>query len=315
MATINFINSRFVFSLFPNLLAAERPQEDIDINQLIEVIKYGYLKDTIVKLRSAASRDIYDSIKKEQIPCVTLSGTFTRRANNGLVRHSGLMQIDVDKVENYRKIFDLFCGDKYVYVCFRSPGGQGIKAIVKVNPSADTHKSQFLALQQYFKKEYELEIDSLCKDVSRAMLLSYNPEIFCNPGSLVFEEMLMENKENSRVRKPVKTVDSSRHDEKVNPSFTVFDIDLMERIISKVCEKRIDLTATYKDWIKIGYALCTTFGEPGRKYFHDLGGLYPRNTREETDKKYTELLLSNTRQSTIRSIIYLAKRAGIYLNY
>ena len=125
----------------------------------------------------------------------------------------------------------------------------------------------------------------------------------------------MENKTNSHVRKHAKTVDASHHDEKVNPSFTVFDIDLMERIIYKVWERHIDLTTTYKDWIKIGYALCATFGESGRKYFHDLGRFYPRYTSEETDKKYTELLLSKTGQSTIRSIIYLAKRAGIYLNY
>ena len=310
MALIDFKNSGFVFSLFPNLLTVEKPQENIDVNKLVEVIKYGYIKEPITNLRNAGSKEKYDSIKKELIPCVTLSGTFTRRALNGFVNHSGLMQVDLDKVGDYTKTFDLLSRDKYVYVCFRSPGGQGIKAVVKVNPSSETHKSQFLALEKYFNDEYDIEIDSLCKDVSRAMLLSHDPDIFCNPCSDVFPEMFAYKKATGS-EKPFKSSKDKSHPEKVTPYFTVFDIDKIERLIYEVHERRIDLTSTYKDWIKIGYALCSEFGEPGRKYFHDLGNLYPGYRREETDRKYTELLKTNTGQSTIRSIYYLADKAGI----
>ncbi|MCK5278358.1 MAG: hypothetical protein KAK04_07470, partial [Cyclobacteriaceae bacterium] len=51
------------------------------------------------------------------------------------------------------------------------------------------HREQFYAIEKYYKEEFNIEIDKACKDVSRAMLLSYDPEIYWNPHSDVFEEL------------------------------------------------------------------------------------------------------------------------------
>lgn len=53
---IDFINPKFQFSLYPNRITADKPSADIDINQLIEVVKYGYIKDIIRTLRGPISR-------------------------------------------------------------------------------------------------------------------------------------------------------------------------------------------------------------------------------------------------------------------
>lgn len=148
---IDFINSRYTFSLYPNLVTADKPSANIEINQLIEVIKYGYIKDIITTLRGSVSSKEYALIKKDSMPCVTLSGVFTHRDSKNQVTQSGLMQVDIDKVEHYQATFSKLCKDDYIYVCFRSPVGKGIKAIVKIHPSPDTHKSQFQALEKYFK--------------------------------------------------------------------------------------------------------------------------------------------------------------------
>jgi hypothetical protein len=153
ISAIKFINSKFLFSLYPNLVIVEKPTTNIDINQLIEIIKYGYIEDIINILRSSISKEEYNLIKKDSIPCVTLSGVFTHRDSKNLVNHSGLIQVDIDKVEDYEATFSKLCKDNYIYVCFRSPGGNGIKAIVKINPSIETHKSQFKALEIYFKSK------------------------------------------------------------------------------------------------------------------------------------------------------------------
>lgn len=71
---LDFINSTFIFSLYPNLLSADKPSTNIDINQLIEVIKYGYIDDIITSLRSPISKKEYDRIKKDSIPCVPYQG-------------------------------------------------------------------------------------------------------------------------------------------------------------------------------------------------------------------------------------------------
>jgi hypothetical protein len=96
-----FINPKFVFSLYPNLLTVDKPTSNIDITQLIEIIKYGYIKDLITTLRGPISKKEYDLIKKDSIPCVTLSGTFTHRESKSLLNHSGLLQVDIDKLDDY----------------------------------------------------------------------------------------------------------------------------------------------------------------------------------------------------------------------
>lgn len=91
-------------------------------------------------------------------------------------------------------------------------------------------------------------------------------------------------------------------------------IGLMERMISVLEKRHIDITSTYENWIKVGFALCTTFGEQGRKYYHRIGGMYPRYTPEETDRTYTQLLANNNGKTTMGAIIYLAKEAGVKIN-
>jgi len=301
----DLINSQYLFSLYPNLVTADKPFAEIDINQLIEILKYGYIKDIILTLRGTVSAKEYSIIKKESIPCVTLSGTFTHRDSRSLVNHSGLMQIDIDKVEDYDATFKKLCEDSYIYVCFRSPGGRGIKAIVKINPSPDTHKSQFQALEIYFKTQFGIVIDSLCKDLARAMLLSYDPDIYCNPRASVFEEMYVEKayqRKSTREPQFVKEAKASYPDESV---------DVIERLIVALEGRRIDITSSYENWIKVGFALCTTFGENGRGYYHRIGKMYPRYTKEETDRTYTSLLGKNNGRTKLGTLLYLAKESGV----
>lgn len=305
---IEFVNSKFIFSIYPNLITADKPATNIDINQLIEIIKYGYIKDIIATLRGPVSPKEYAIIKKDSIPCVTLSGIFTHRDSKSLVNHSGLMQVDIDKVEDYEATFSKLCKDDYIYACFRSPGGKGIKAIVKINPSPDTHKSQFLALDIYFKTKFGIAIDSLCKDLPRPMLLSYDPDLYCNPRSNVFEEMFVEKTYQRKATQGPEFV------HEVKGSYADESIDVLERLIAALEERHIDITSSYKDWVKIGFALCTTFGEQGRGYFHRIGRMYPRYTQEETDDRYSKLLATNNGRTKMGSIIYLAKEAGVSIS-
>lgn len=215
------------------------------------------------------------------------------------------MQVDIDKVDDYNATFNKLCSDDYIYVCFLSPGGKGIKAIIKIKPSAETHKSQFQALEEYFKTKFGIAIDSLCKDLARTMLLSYDPDIYCNPFSKVFEEMYVE--------KPYqrKAAQGPEYVHEAKGSYADESIDVMERLIIVLEERHIDITISYENWIKVGFALCTTFGEQGREYYHRIGKMYPRYTTEETDKTYTQLLAKNNGKTKLGSIIFLAREAGV----
>ncbi|MCE5348136.1 MAG: HRDC domain-containing protein [Bacteroidales bacterium] len=301
---IKFINSEYSISIFRNLFSNEKLQDDIDINKLIELVKYGRFRKEIEKLRSVKSKTEYDKIKRENLPCVTVSGSFDKRNSEGLVKHSGLIQIDFDNVEDYDSVFKQLCNDTYTYLCFRSPGGKGIKVIVKINPSSDTHLSQFRALDKYYSEHYKSQIDKYCKDIARCMLISFDPDLFCNPFSDVYPELFVQEVRSTSEppRKPAYQKSATNADS-LN--------ETVESIISSLEEGKIDLTADFNDWWKIGYALCSAFGENGRRYFHRISSMYPYYSFDEVDKKYTQLLKMNTGRIGIGTLIWMAKQRGI----
>jgi hypothetical protein len=86
---MQLINSEYNFSFYNSLLSAQKPDLEFDINQLIEIIKYGYIKEEIEILRSVKSKEERSKIKQSKLPCVTLSGIFEKRNKDNLKEHSG----------------------------------------------------------------------------------------------------------------------------------------------------------------------------------------------------------------------------------
>jgi hypothetical protein len=300
--SFKLVNTEYKFSLYNNLFSVKNPDGQFNINELIEAIKYGYLKREIIQLRKSKGEEYKHA--KMQLPAITTSGIFSSRNSDGLIKHSGLMQIDIDDVEEYDSLFNAICKNPFTYICFRSPGGKGIKVVVKIKPSIETHLPQFYALERYFKKEYDIVIDPLCKDVSRCMLLSFDPELYCNPFSHIFEEVYTPAKKEQPTQSPKKklinTIKSSHKEQEV-----------IETLISVVKANKIDITSSYEDWIKIGFALCSAFGENGKGYFHSISENYPNYEYQETDKLFTGLLKKNNGTIKIGTLLFIAKGYGV----
>jgi hypothetical protein len=295
---ITLVNSKYQFSLYNNLLDVKEPERTIDINQLVEIIKNGYIRKEIKTLRRAKTLDEAKDIKLKSIPAVTVSGIFKHRDHNGLVTHSGLIQIDIDELDDYDKLYSKLCKDKYTYVCFRSPRGKGIKVIFKINPDEKTHRFQYDAIEYYFKKRYDIVIDSACKDIPRPMLLSYDPDIFCNPYAKRFEKQF----DPPKPKKKKLNADSIKRDS------TQSTAESVETLITELERTSTDITGSHGDWIKIGFALATEFGERGRDYFIRISSMYSGFNQEECDKQYTQLLKSNNQSTHIGSLFFIANQ-------
>ena len=302
----SLVNSKYHFSFYKNLYNAKASETVININELIEIIKFGYLKNEIEKLRAARNKEVYNKMKVSALPAVTLSGLFSERNSKGLQKHSGLMQIDLDDIKDYKSVLTNIRLDSYTYVAFQSPGGKGIKVIVKINPDVSTHLEQFYALEEYYKKEFNVPIDPSCKDVARCLLLSYDPDIFCNPFSDVFEECFISE------QKKVKYVtnDSS----KINIYLSNKENPLKE-LTEAIEKERIDITNTYENWIKVGYAISESMGGNGREYFHRISQFHPEYKQEATDKLYNNLSIRNNGSITMGTLFFLAKERGIFVNF
>lgn len=302
------INSKYKFSFYKNLCSVNTLMTSININDLIEIIKFGYLKNEIEKLRSTQNKEVYRKIKVSALPAVTVSGIFSQRNNKCVKKHSGLIQIDIDRLKNYEEVLTKILSDNYTYVAFKSPGGKGIKVIVKINPDVSTHLEQFYALEAYYKKEFNIEIDPSCKDIARCLLLSYDPNIFCNPFSDVFEEcFILEKKEVKKDFLSYSKVNLTNG--RNNKQY------IIEQLIKIIEKEGIDITDSYENWIKVGYAISDALGALGRIYFHRISQFHPNYNQHKCDKQFTSIHKRNNGSISLGTLIFIAKQKGIIVKF
>jgi|TARA_A200000159_G_C7332361_1_gene343537 hypothetical protein len=155
-------------TIFKNVYEKEDPHH-IHISTALKRVQDGKSLDIINEVRSG------DKKKKLSLPVVLFSGEFSRRSDDALFEHSGFIVLDFDHVE-VDTVKTALSTDNYVYACWVSPSGDGIKALVNItNP--ERHRDHFRALRTYFHKQYGLELDESGINESRACFESYDPDI------------------------------------------------------------------------------------------------------------------------------------------
>lgn len=113
---------------------------------------------------------------KKALPLATFGGVFEYRSNNALIEASGLMTIDIDKVDA-EATKSKFIDKPWVFSMFTSPSGNGVKVLVKI-PKVKTDK-EYKEYYSAFEAQYP-EIDRSGKDISRSCFFSYDPNIYIN---------------------------------------------------------------------------------------------------------------------------------------
>ena len=290
-------------SYYSNLLST-KPEKQISPEILYNLIQSGKYKKTIVKLRSEKDKTRYDLIKKRELPAIAISGTFSKRANDSLIKHSGLIQIDIDEenVKSYRELFKRIKKDPYTFMCFRSPGGKGIKVIIKISDNPLEHLFHFYALEKYYFINLKVKIDPSCKDISRAMILSWDQYIFRNPDAKVFTQSHFPKVKSQVIPSKSKFILSNKRS----------DEETVNQIVSEIQKIQIDITGNYERWYKIAFALADALGENGRTYFHAISQYYRGYKEKETDLLFTNCLKKNNHKIHLGTLVYFAKEAGVW---
>ena len=170
-------------SIFANARATD-PQS-IKLGVVLAAIQDGRWADKITKLRALLTRggDAYNAQKK-YLPAITLSGSFSVRNAQSLLKHSGLLQVDLDHLDHPAKVRDQLAADPHVAAAFLSPSAQGVKAVLRIPADPARHNASFQAAERYFRKTHGLESDPACKDVSRLCFVSHDPELRTNPDAV-----------------------------------------------------------------------------------------------------------------------------------
>ena len=305
-------NSDYRFSLWANLTDTKEPRAEWDVDDLLRAIRSGVGPNgsfipSIQRLRQAPSKETKGKIKTFELPAVTLSGRFEPRSARGFIEHSGLMQVDIDDVSDYEKAIKTVQEDHYTFVCFRSPSGNGIKSIVKVNPEKVTHLEQFYALERHYAENLNLTIDSACKNIDRCMLLSWDEQIFVNVDAEVFAETFLPPKKEN-VQKQERKVYRTMASPGATESKAVLD-----QLLDAVEASQVDITGDYTDWYRIAYGLHSALGEAGRDYFHRLCRFYEFYSEDECNRQYDYASRTNNHSIRIGTILHVAAEHGIKL--
>lgn len=157
-----------------------------DIDFILNRIKNGSSKELITKIQSETDKKKRNELKS-LLPAICFSGQFTRRADASIVEHSGLICLDFDNYDtNEELLADLEKINKseYTFASFISPSGNGFKLLVKIPTEIPNHKLYFEALADYFNNSH---FDVTSKNISRICFESYDPNIFVNKDSVVWD--------------------------------------------------------------------------------------------------------------------------------
>lgn len=185
MKNTNTINTKFSFFKAP--VTNTRPYKNITLIDAYKYITGEYCKPQTLQLRSITNKTENREYKKSNFAYVTFSGVFESRKESKLLKHSNLIALDFDYLEDVETTKLQLLVDPYfeTELLFISPNGNGIKWIVAIDVEKYSHADYFQAIFNYIKSTYSIEIDEACKDISRATFLSWDPTVFIHPKHLV----------------------------------------------------------------------------------------------------------------------------------
>jgi hypothetical protein len=152
------------------------------IGEALQRIKNGRSKDKVMAIRSAMDKERADNLKKN-LPSVCFSGEFNgAREDANLKKHSGYLVLDFDECEDAVDKKQKLSTLPFIFACWLSPRGNGVKALVKIARPSD-HRKHFAALQTYFKGE----LDKTGVNVARVCYESYDPDLYVNEKAEVWK--------------------------------------------------------------------------------------------------------------------------------
>lgn len=162
-----------------------------DVYYYLERIRNGDSKKIVELIRSKLTKKEKDDEKKK-LPAITFCGTFERRSKTGLKEASGLAILDVDGYTNYDELIEVkekIKADKYVFACWISPSGLGLKFLIKI-PTVENNEEYKMFYDGIINYFHWLKIDTSGQDMSRLCFESYDPEIYINENSSIFTDFV-----------------------------------------------------------------------------------------------------------------------------
>ena len=251
----------------------------------IELIRSVY-RETLKKTGDRKAAKLAVDADKKQLPGILWSGRFSRRANSGLIQHSGLLCADLDSLGE--KLLGtrvkLLCS-QHLWALFFSPTRAGLKAIFRVPADSSLHLASFWTVEKHVRDLTGVQIDESGKDISRMCFTSFDPYAYRNVDAREITPLLEPQKLKLRQ-------DSAEHGEKPDRA--------QIREMLAVIPKRPD----YPEWIKVVAAVGDAL--PDDEAIESLNEWSP----EERPSEYADKLRHRLSEIHIGTLIHLAREHG-----
>lgn len=313
--------------------------EEMPISRVMKGICSNYYKNAVQRLRLLKGQG--DTNTANEIKCslhaVAFCGVYEGRRKTDLCKHyNNLMVIDIDKLddEEMKRVKICLEKDNHVASFWVSPSGNGWKGLVGLeykNTGAKNenlmskHHTAFMQLQEYFKEEYDIELDSSGKDITRLCFMSWCPELIVKPMSYRF----MVDLDRQKVSKYVDTqrkemlkpqampatqdinwnlLDGKKYEFKTE----IWNRKIADRLYKYLKKNGISITTSYEDWVRVAFAIAGTFHPVyGRRLFMRLceldGSLHDE---VKSEKLIYSAYINRSGNCDFGTILFVASKKG-----
>lgn len=228
-------------TIFKNIFSKE--PHFISVEEALKRIASGNSKPICDEIKNTIDKEKANKIKLN-LPSVCFSGKFGKdRKDEQLIEHSGFIVLDFDDVYDLRNKQSDIITHKFIYACWVSPSGKGLKALVKI-ADGKKHREHFQALQDVFP-----EIDKSGINVSRVCYEAADKDIYINLEAETFVKV----KKIERVAVKEKNSDEEKTFRNLltwlsnkNEAFVTGERNsFIFKLASSCCRFGIDETSTY----------------------------------------------------------------------
>jgi hypothetical protein len=162
------------------------PFRTTTVGTVLDAIRTGVYRAPIEHLRHRrlAQGQVAYKTAKERLDAVTFGGTFApKRSKTTLVQHSSVVHGDLDHLDDLPALKQTLCADVHTAYCFVSPGGDGLKVGVCVEPVTENalYRHAWQTVAEYFQRQHGVTWDPSGKDVCRLCFVSWDPGLYLNP--------------------------------------------------------------------------------------------------------------------------------------
>ncbi len=150
---------------------------EVTIEKILQEIKTGGKNhDLLIEARrQGKNSSFYESVKTKHLKTFSPNATFNHKRNLiGIKKLSGLVYLDIDGCTKID--FD----NPYIFAAWLSLSGTGRGVLVKAE---GLNEDNFFLAYDSIAHEIGLVVDPACKDLTRQVVISYDPDIYINHNS------------------------------------------------------------------------------------------------------------------------------------